>query len=396
MNKKTFSVLITAISLIITAALMVWANDYFAWFKRGLKANKLNEQSQTIPYTTSTQSGKYVVEEVMSGLNIPWSLVFTDANRILVSERPGTIRAIVDGKLENSVLYQFTETSTKSEEGLMSLALAPEYKFTKVLYAAVAYQDADNLWIKVVSLIDQGHRLVLGKTIIDKIPGAQYHAGTALSFGPDGKLYISTGDSSNGKLAQDLNSLAGKILRINPDGTIPKDNPFPNSPVYSYGHRNPQGLAWLNGKLYSSEHGPSLFDGPAGGDEINLILPGKNYGWPLVSHEKTMANTETPLTLFTPAEAPASLMAYTGKALPQFTNNLFFGALKGEGVVRLVLDPKEPGKIITIEKLAGIEYGRIRAITQGPDGAIYFSTSNRDGRGDAGKTDDRIFRIRPQ
>ncbi len=389
-------VLIGLVILILGVGGM-WANHYFAWSKTGLKISE-NGEPTTIPHTTSTlNQTKYRVEEVARGLDVPWSFVFTSPNRLLISERPGRIVAVnTIAPEEKSVLYTFTETSRSGEEGLMSLVLAPDYTFTKVLYAAVAYKADNTMWVKVVTLIDQEYQLILGKIIIDKIPAAQYHAGTALAFGPDGKLYISTGDATNKQLAQDLNSLAGKILRVNPDGTIPIDNPFPNSAVYSYGHRNPQGLTWMNKNLYSSEHGPSIFDGPAGGDEINLIQPGKNYGWPLVSHEKKQDGTEFPLKVFTPAEAPASLLAYTGKTLPQFTGNLFFGALKGEGLVRITLDSKNASNLVSVEKLAEVQYGRIRAVVQGPDGFIYFSTSNRDGRGKPAGSDDRIFRIRPE
>ena len=375
----------------------MWTNHYFAWSKTGLKIGE-NGEPATIPHTTSTLNQvNYRVEEVARGLDVPWSFVFTNPTRLLISERPGRIVVVnTTAPGEKSVLYTFTETSRSGEEGLMSIVLAPDYTFTKVLYAAVAYKADNTMWVKVVTLIDQDYQLVLGKIIIDKIPAAQYHAGTALAFGPDGKLYISTGDATDKQLAQDLNSLAGKILRVNPDGTIPNDNPFPNSAVYSYGHRNPQGLAWMNKNLYSSEHGPSIFDGPAGGDEINLISKGKNYGWPLVSHEKKQDGTEPALQVFTPAEAPASLLAYTGKTLPQFTGNLFFGALKGEGLVRITLDSKDASKIVNVEKLAEVQYSRIRAVVQGPDGFIYFSTSNRDGRGKPANIDDRIFRIRPE
>jgi glucose/arabinose dehydrogenase len=228
--------------------------------------------------------------------------------------------------------------------------------------------------------------------VLDKIPAAKFRAGCRIAFGPDGKLYITTGDSLDRQLAQDLDSLAGKILRINADGSIPNDNPFDDSAVWSYGHRNPQGIAWDDrGQLYSSEHGPSVIDGPRGGDEVNKIIKGANYGWPLVSHEKTLEGTEPALEVFTPAEAPASLLIYSGNELPQFSGNLFFGALVGEGIVRMI----PSGDEFTIEKIH-TDYGRIREVTQGPDGLIYFTTSNRDGRGNPNTGDDKIYRLRPE
>lgn len=384
------------IAMVSLLAITLWAVPYFALFQSRL-ATTIDNSTVNPPGTTAsvTKPVKYVIEEVAHGLVVPWSLVFTAPNRLLVAERPGRIVAIVDDKIVDAPLYTFTEVATNGEEGLMSLALSPQYATDKLIYAAVAYESTNTSFVKIVTLRDEGSKLNLDRVIIDKIPAAKYHAGTALAFGPDQKLYVSTGDATDRAQAQNLQSLSGKVLRLNPDGTIPSDNPFGNSPIYSYGHRNGQGLAWLNGRLYESEHGPSIFDGPAGGDEINLISAGKNYGWPLVSHGKLKDGTEPALRVFTPAEAPGSLLAYTGTTIPQFTGNLFFGALKGEGLVRLVLDVNDPTKIISAEKLTGIQYGRIRAVTQGPDGAIYFSTSNRDGRGKPETTDDRIFRIRP-
>lgn len=378
--------------ILIALGVGVWAVQYFALFQTRVAVTPTTVANSSTPHAPV----KYVIEEFARGLEVPWSMVFTAPNRVLIAERPGRIRALVDGTLRDAPLYTFIEVATNGEEGLMSLALSPNYATDKLIYAAVAYEAGKTSFVKVVTLHDRETSLELDRIIIDKIPAAQYHAGTALAFGPDGKLYVSTGDATDRAQAQNLQSLSGKILRLNPDGSIPTDNPFPKSPVYSYGHRNPQGLAWLNGRLYESEHGPSIFDGPAGGDEVNLITAGKNYGWPLVSHGKLKDGTEPALRVFTPAEAPASLLAYTGTAIPQFTGNLFFGALKGEGLVRLILDPNDGAKISGVEKLDQINYGRIRAVTQGPDGAIYFSTSNRDGRGTPANTDDRIFRIRPE
>ena len=339
------------------------------------------------------------IEAVASGLDTPWDLVFTSPGRILVSERPGQIRVIENGTLRETPLYVFEEVLENGEDGLMSLALDPQYPENRFVYAALAYgENGEGLTVKVIRFVDTGDKLVDPFVVIDRIPGAKFHSGCRIAFGPDGKLYISTGDATNKNLAQDTASLAGKILRINKDGTIPSDNPYPDSAMWSYGHRNPQGLAWHpdNGQLYSSEHGPSVFDGPAGGDEINLIEKQANYGWPLVSHEKTRSGTEPPLVVFTPAEAPGSLMIYSGRVFPEWRGNLFFGALKGEGLMRIRLDLQDPKKVAAYGKLREVSLGRIRAVVEGPDGNIYFTTSNRDGRGKPAPLDDRIFRIRAQ
>lgn len=333
----------------------------------------------------------YRIEEIANGLEVPWSIVFTSSNRMLVTERPGRLRVIENGKLREEPLHVFPEVSTIGEEGLMSIVLDPDYNKNKFIYASLAYESERGMFVKVVRFTDEETSLADETIILDGIPAARYHAGCRIAFGPDGKLYVTTGDSFDRQLAQDLNSLAGKVLRINDDGSIPEDNPFEGSPVWSYGHRNPQGMAWdANGDLYISEHGPSVIDGPRGGDEINKIVKGANYGWPLVSHGKLLEGTEPAIEVFTPAEAPASLLIYSSGVLPQFKGNLFFGALVGEGIIRMIPD----GDDFKIEKMQ-TEYGRIREVMQGPDGTIYFTTSNRDGRGKPKTGDDKIYRIAP-
>lgn len=337
-------------------------------------------QSETVPYE---------IVEVARGLDVPWAIAFTSPTRMLITERSGAIRVIQDGVLAEKPIMTFPEVSSTDEEGLMSLTLDPDYENNKYIYTSYAYRGKNGMAVRVVRLTDRSDSLSDARIILDDIPAAKYHAGSRLAFGPDGKLYISTGDATNKSLAQDKSSLAGKILRINADGSIPGDNPEAGSPVWSYGHRNPQGLAWLGDDLYSSEHGPSVFDGPAGGDEVNKIVKGGNYGWPLVSHLKTREGTVAPLRVFTPAEAPASLMAYSGTMFPQYRNYLFFWALKGEGIIILKLND---GKLDLVGKIA-TEYGRIREVVEAPDGSVYFTTSNRDGRGTLQAGDDKVYRI---
>lgn len=338
----------------------------------------------------------WAVETVVEDLEIPWSIVFTSPARMLVSERAGKIREVVDGQLNPEALYVFPDIASQEEAGLMGMALDPDYADNSYIYACYSLRSGDGLIDRVVRLLDQEDNLSMDATILDDIPAAQYHAGCRLGFGPDGKLYITTGDALQPQAAQDTNSLAGKILRINPDGSIPADNPIVDSAVYSYGHRNPQGLAWQpgTGLLYATEHGPSGFDGPEGGDEINLIRAGVNYGWPLVSHDEVLEGTESPLRQFTPAVAPAAAMFYEADVLPMFTGNLFFGALRGEGLARVVISDSDPAVIQSIEWPV-TDVGRVREVVEGPDGFIYFSTSNRDGRGEVQAGDDKIFRIVP-
>ena len=336
------------------------------------------------------------VESVAEGLKVPWSIVFTSADRMLVTERGGMIREIVNGDLNPEPVLVFEDVSARGESGLMGLAIDPQYSDNKYLYACYTYSGSSGAANRVVRLKDESDSIALDAVVLDPLPSANNHAGCRIRFGPDGKLYITNGDALDPSSAQDVNSLAGKILRINPDGSIPEDNPFRGSPVWSYGHRNPQGIDWQpgSGLMYSTEHGPSGFDGPGGGDEINLIQAGGNYGWPLVSHDEKREGTIAPLIQFTPAEAPASLSFYASDVLPMFTGNLFFGALRGEGLVRIVLSEADPSEIITVEKIIS-DIGRVRDVVQGPDGFIYFSTSNRDGRGRAREGDDHIYRIVP-
>lgn len=390
-----------AVSLVLCLVVGVWlAREHFGLFSRTLKPGEVIwQEGVALPEEAQDKELEpvdYQMEVVAQGLEVPWNLVFTSSDRLLITERPGRIRVMEKGRLQDEPLLTLSDVSSRSEEGLMGLAKDPAYEQNKYLYACYAYAIAGGLQDRVVRLIDQGDAIQEDRVILDDMPAATNHAGCALSFGPDGKLYITTGDATDRNIAQDLSSLGGKILRVNPDGTIPADNPFPNSPVWSYGHRNPQGIAWHpeTQLLYSTEHGPSGLDGAGGGDEINLIKAGGNYGWPLVSHDKNQQGLSAPLRTFTPAEAPASAAFYSGSVFPQFRHNLFFGALRGEGIMRAVIADADPEVILEIEKLPLI-MGRVRAVAEGPDSFIYFTSSNRDGRGKTSEGDDKVYRLVP-
>jgi len=340
----------------------------------------------------------YAVAQAVGGLTVPWSLVFTSPTRWLVTERPGTIRVIMDGKLVASPLARFDQVTSLGESGALGMVMDPDYSKNKLLYACYTVSRGTVLTDRVVRFEDRGTAIGPLVNVIDQIPAAQNHAGCQLGFGPsDQKLYITTGDAMNPTSAQRVAALSGKILRINPDGSIPADNPFPGSPVWSLGHRNSQGLAWQPGtnQLFATEHGPSGTDGAPGGDEINRIIKGANYGWPVISHTQTDPRFITPLLVYTPAVAPSGATFYTSSVLPQFTGNLFFAALKGEGVYRVIFDKTDASKIATNEKLADVNIGRVRDVVQGPDGALYLLTSNRDGRGTPRAGDDGIYRLGP-
>ena len=379
----------SVVPALFVLVILVGVSGYFA-------AKYVGIMSNTDSQTRSVSGSKsYEVKEVTNGLYVPWSIAFTSETRFLVTERDGKIREFKDGQLTQGPLLVISDVSHSGEEGLMGLVVDPNYNKNHFVYASYAYNDGTSLFVKIVRLLDAGSTITVDKILLDKIPAASFHAGSRLKIGPDGKLYITTGDASEKTLAQDPASLAGKILRINLDGTVPTGNPFPNSPVYSYGHRNPQGIDWNRETdlMISTEHGPSLFDAPAGGDEINVISAGKNYGWPLVSHERTATGLESPRTTFTPAVAPASALIYSGKLFPQFKGNLFFGGLRGEGLFRVELT--ETGNVISYEKLANVTFGRIRDVVEAPTGEIYFSTSNTDGRGTLRPSDDKIYKLTP-
>lgn len=357
--------------------------------------------SPQIPASKSVP--RFSVETVASNLEVVWSIVFAADGRMFFTERPGRVRVVENGRLREKPFFVVPDVEPSGESGLMGMTLHPNFAENRFVYLAYAYQDGTkNQTVRVARYRDNGETLIDAKTIIEAIPASRYHSGTRLKFGPDGKLYITTGDATKQTRAQQLDSINGKTLRLNDDGSVPADNPFVNQngarpEIWSYGHRNAQGLDFQpeSGLMWQTEHGPSLIDGVSltkrsGGDEVNAVERGKNYGWARISHDMRRDGMETPLVQYSPAIAPASGMFYRGAMFPDLRGNFLFGALKGEMIVRLVLDGR---RIVSQDKLLVKKYGRIREIAEAPDGSIYFSTSNRDGRGDAAKDDDRILRL---
>jgi glucose/arabinose dehydrogenase len=347
---------------------------------------------------TSSAQTSFKVETVIGGLQVPWSIVWAPDGRMIFTERAGRVRVYEKGQLRPQPVFTVPDVEPRGESGLMSIALHPQFASNHLLYLSYAYR-GDGQRVRVVRYRDTANGFAERKVIIEDIPAAQFHAGCRLRFGPDGKLYITTGDATDRDLAQRLDSIAGKTLRLNDDGSVPPDNPFVGQAnarpeIWTYGNRNGQGIDFQPGTnlLFETEHGPSGFDGPGGGDEVNILEKGKNYGWPVIHHRATHEGMESPLLEYTPACAPASGTFYRGSMFSQFKGNFFFGCLRGERIIRLVLDGR---RVVSQENLLEKKYGRIRDIAEGPDGFIYFSTSNRDGRGTPASDDDRIMRLGP-
>ena len=338
------------------------------------------------------------VEAWVENLEIPWSLVFLNEGRALVSERPGRIRFIKDGELQSEP-YAKIDVVHIGEGGLMGLAVHPDFPKKPFVYAMHTYKKGDSVYNRVIRLRDAGNSAVFDKVIIDNIPGGRFHNGGRIAFGPDGVLYITAGETFESKQAQDLKSLGGKILRITPEGLIPADNPFKGSPVYSYGHRNPQGIAWHpeTKELFASEHGPSGEFLTFANDEINVIKKGGNYGWPEAIGAAGDKRFVDPLIVWKKTTPPSGIVFYKGGRIKHLNGDLFVATLRSKSLIRIKLNKEAAGyRVLKIERWFSDRFGRIRDVVEGPDGALYFMTNNTDGRGKPEPGDDRVYRIVPR
>ncbi len=346
------------------------------------------------------------LETVATGLEVPWAIDFAPDGRIFVTERGGRIREIEEGRL-NPKSWARLDVVQHGDGGLQGLAISPDFAQNGHVFVAGTFLTTEGQAVnRIYRLTDRqgrGRDLTL---IVDQIPSPDVHRGGALAFGPDGMLYFTVGDVRRLDAVQDLKSPVGKILRYRPDGSIPSDNPFPNSPVYALGVRNPQGIDWHpeTGTLFETEHGPSDFPGERGQqdqDELNAILPRKNYGWPLASGLDDDKRFITPLTIWTPAIAPAGLAVCDVKGSPWY-GQIFVGGMRGQQLRRINVErassTRTGWRVVEEEALFHNQLGRIRAVAMGPDGYLYFANSNRDSDGkEMGlfKTeDDRLFRLR--
>lgn len=349
-------------------------------FTEYLKANEVD--SQEFPYN---------IEIIARNLNIPWAIDISNEGVIYVTERPGTIRIIKDGELLSQPMIRLEEPFlSEGEGGLLGIALDPDFSQNHYLYVYHTYSEGNQIYNRVIRLIENQDKARIDKILIDKIPGGQIHNGGRLKIGPDGMLYITTGDAGDSTLAQELSSTAGKILRINLDGSIPEDNPFPDSPVYSMGHRNPQGLTWNeNNLLYASEHGPIAHD------EINIIKPGANYGWPLVIGYEDAENRNTVKPLIQSGNITWAPSGITFDRQGPWLGKLLVATLRGKQLLTIILN-QEGTEVVKVESWLYDDFGRLREVIQAKDGSIYLTTNNRDGRGQPDRTDDKLIRLIPK
>lgn len=317
------------------------------------------------------------VVTIATRLAVPWGIAFFPGGDALVSERDEATLLRVTSRGQVTTLARVDGVTPTSEGGLLGVAVSPDYERDQLIFA-YATTATDN---RVLSGTIADFRAGTPRPVITGIPRGEIHDGGRIAFGPDGMLYVSTGETGNGDLAQDLTSLGGKILRIEPSGAIPPDNPFPGSPVWTYGHRNVQGITWdSHGRMWECEFGSQLWD------EINLIVPGNDYGWPAAEGTADLPGMTNPRAVFsTDAASPSGLAFAHG--------SLWMGALQGATTWRV---PIEADGVLGQPVAVRLADARTRTVVLAPDGRLWVTTSDRDGRGDPAPDADVILAIIPR
>lgn len=338
------------------------------------RANDMQLSGPSNGIATAPEGG---IRTVATNLETPWGIGFLPDGDLLVTERSGRVQQVGD----NGATYAIAGVRETSEGGLLGIALHPDFVQNNYVYLYSTTDIGGTLTNRIERYRLDGQTLRDRTEILTNIPASTNHDGGALAFGPDSKLYITTGDAGNENTAQDRQSLAGKILRLNPDGSVPDDNPF-NSAVWSYGHRNPQGIAWdQEDRLWSTEHGRSGIQ--SGYDELNRIEKGANYGWPIIQGDETREGMKTPIL----HSGSNDTWAPGGLAYAQ--GSLYFAGLRGQTLYQVKINSDDT---ISLSRHFTEQYGRLRAVAA-HDSELYFSTSNRDGRGSPANDDDHIYAI---
>jgi glucose/arabinose dehydrogenase len=346
---------------------------------------------------SQSDEAAFVLESVSEGLGVPWGMAFIDDHRLIITEREGDIQLLDTRAAKPMRLAGAPAVLAEGQGGMLDVAVPPDFSPGDWIYFTfVRDNNGDGVTVLARARL-RGHKLVQWQDLLEtrSATGSGQHFGSRIAFDETGHVYFGVGDRGERPNSQDRSNHAGCVMRLKRDGSVPGDNPFIGQAgvlpeIWSYGHRNPQGMAYdrMHQRLWLIEHGPR------GGDEINRVLPGRNYGWPVISYGKEYwgpvavgegthrAGMEQPVKQYTPSIAPGSLLLYSGKAFPAWRGNLFAGALKLRHINRVTLDAN--GKAVGEERLLSDLDERIRALAESPQGWIYFST-------DSGK----VYRIKP-
>jgi aldose sugar dehydrogenase len=342
-----------------------------------------------VPDTVESDQARFQVVVLAEGLEHPWGMAFLPDGDLLITERPGRLRLVRDGALDPAPLEGLPEVYASGQGGLLDVALDPDFPTNRLIYLSYAAETDAGAGTRVARARLGEGRLEELEVIFEGFMGSGgRHFGSRLGFDPDGYLFVTLGERGDDERAQELRDLAGKVVRLQPDGSVPDDNPFVGRAdaapeVFSYGHRNPQGLAVHpeTGRVWVVEHGPR------GGDEVNLVAAGVNYGWPVITYGRAYSGLPMgegsekegmaqPLHYWVPSISPSGMAFYEGDAFPQWQGDLFTGGLSGELLARLELDGE---RVVEEERLLDGVLGRIRDVRVGPDGYLYLLTDESDG-----------------
>jgi aldose sugar dehydrogenase len=343
-----------------------------------------------VPDTVDSDQARFRVVVLVEGLEHPWGMAFLPDGDLLITERPGRLRLVRDGALDPAPLEGVPEVYASGQGGLLDVALDPDFSTNRLIYLSYAAETDAGAGTRVARARLGEGRLENLEVIFEGFMGSGgRHFGSRLGFDPDGYLFVTLGERGDDERAQELRDLAGKVVRLQPDGSVPDDNPFVEREdaapeVFSYGHRNPQGLAVHpeTGRIWLVEHGP------LGGDEVNVARAGVNYGWPVITYGRAYSGLPMgegsekegmaqPLHYWVPSISPSGMAFYEGDAFPQWQGDLFVGGLSGELLARLELDGE---RVVEEERLLDGVLGRIRDVRVGPDGYLYLLTDYSDGR----------------